>query len=117
WPRPRQAGHGRLTAKPPWPNEMVPRPLHSGQVVSLEPGLAPVPPQVAQASVIVSATGTLPPVAAVRNGTLTTTSACSGRDGASSLRRLPKIDEKMSPRPNEPTSPKSKLTSAVDCPP
>ena len=25
WPRPRHAGHGRLTANPPWPNVTVPR--------------------------------------------------------------------------------------------
>ncbi len=106
-PRPRQTGHGRLTAKPPCPNEMVPRPLHSSQVVIVAPGAAPLPPQVGQASVIESISGILPPTAAVRNGTSTVTSTCAGRDAASSPRRFPKIDEKMSPSPNDPMSPKS----------
>ena len=54
-------GHGRLTAKPPWPNEMVPRPLHSGQVDQVAPGAPPVPGRSGQVSVTASVTGTLPP--------------------------------------------------------
>ena len=78
-PRPRQAGHGRLTAKPPCPKEIVPRPLHSSQVVTLAPGAAPLPPQVEQASVTGKVTGTLPPIIATRNGTSTCASRFSAR--------------------------------------
>src|SRR5512135_879041 len=67
-PRPRQTGHGRFTAKPPCPKEMVPRPLHSGQVEIVAPGAAPLPPQVGQTSVIGMVIGILPPSAAMRNG-------------------------------------------------
>ena len=34
-------GHGRFTAKPPWPNEITPRPEHSGQTFTVAPGAAP----------------------------------------------------------------------------
>ena len=49
-PRPRHCGHGRLTENPPCPNEMVPRPPHSGQVEKVAPGAPPVPVQVGQIS-------------------------------------------------------------------
>jgi hypothetical protein len=81
--------------------------LHSSQVVIVAPGSAPVPPQVAQASFIVNVTGTLPPTAAVRNGTVTETSTGSVPSFSSVRRPFPKIDEKMSPSPNEPKSPRS----------
>jgi len=29
---PRQTGHGRFTANPPWPNEITPRPLHGAEI-------------------------------------------------------------------------------------
>ena len=86
-------------------NAMVPRPLHSGQVSSDAPGAAPLPLQVSHGSVTGSVTGTLPPSAATRNGTSTTASRVSPR--GSSRRPLPKIDEKMSPRPKLPRSPNS----------
>src|SRR6266850_4639302 len=44
-PRPRHWGHGRCTANPPCPNEIVPRPPHSGHVCILEPGAPPLPLQ------------------------------------------------------------------------
>src|SRR5207247_3481081 len=68
FPRPRHTGQGRVTAKPPWPNEIVPRPRHSGQVENVAPGAPPLPPQVGHTSGIRSVTGTLPPSAATRNG-------------------------------------------------
>src|SRR5436190_10650 len=43
-PLPRQTGHGRFTANPPCPNEITPRPRHSGQVDRLAPGAWPSPP-------------------------------------------------------------------------
>src|SRR3989449_6532032 len=45
-PRPRHTGQGRCTAKPPCPNEIVPRPLHSGHVEKRVPGAPPEPLQV-----------------------------------------------------------------------
>src|SRR6185437_9917517 len=42
-PRPRHIGHGRFTAKPPCPNDIVPRPLHSGHVFHVAPGAPPLP--------------------------------------------------------------------------
>ena len=60
-PRPRHCGQGRLTAKPPWPNEIVPRPSHSGQVDHVAPGAPPLPAQVGQASVTGMVTVILPP--------------------------------------------------------
>src|SRR2546428_392070 len=39
-PLPRHTGHGRLTAKPPCPKEIVPRPWHSGQTEMVAPGAA-----------------------------------------------------------------------------
>src|SRR2546430_2645850 len=59
-PLPRHTGHGRFTAKPPCPNEITPRPRHSGQVDSVAPGAAPLPLQVGHTSAIGSVTGTLP---------------------------------------------------------
>src|SRR5437879_230790 len=67
-PLPRHTGHGRLTAKPPCPKEIVPRPLHSGQTEMVAPGAAPSPPHVGHTAAIGSVTGTLPPSAATRNG-------------------------------------------------
>src|SRR6266704_1956702 len=67
-PFPRHTGQGRLTANPPWPNELVPRPLNSGQVEIVAPGAAPLPPQVGHTAGRVSVMGTLPPSAATRNG-------------------------------------------------
>src|SRR5215207_10319194 len=80
-PRPRHAGHGRLTAKPPWPNDTLPRPLHSGHGRLVAPGLPPVPWQVAHSSVTSSSNGIFPPWAATRNGTSSVASTvcpCSG---------------------------------------
>src|SRR5882762_10864131 len=76
-PFPRQTGHGRLTAKPPCPNETVPRPLHSGHVLTVAPFAAPLPPHVGQTSGIESVIGTVPPSAAVRNGIVTSVSVSS----------------------------------------
>ncbi len=76
-PRPRHWGQGRFTAKFPWPKEMVPRPLHSGQVDQVAPGAPPLPLQVGQVSVIGRVTGTFPPSIATRNGTSTTASRVS----------------------------------------
>src|SRR5213078_926201 len=76
-PLPRHTGHGRFTAKPPCPNEITPRPRHSGQVDSVAPGAAPLPLQVGHTSAIGSVTGTLPPRAATRNGIVTVVSISS----------------------------------------
>src|SRR5439155_5559461 len=70
FPFPRHIGHGRLTAKPPWPNETVPRPLHSGQVEMVAPGAAPLPLHVGHTAAIANVMGSLPPSAATRNGTV-----------------------------------------------
>src|SRR5437879_6865132 len=80
-PLPRHTGHGRLTAKPPCPKEIVPRPLHSGQTEMVAPGAAPSPPHVGHTSAIGSVTGTLPPSAATRNGieTVASTSSSASR--------------------------------------
>src|SRR6266487_801708 len=43
-PLPRHTGQGRFTANPPCPNDTVPRPLHSGQVLIVAPFAAPLPP-------------------------------------------------------------------------
>src|ERR1019366_3620000 len=68
-PFPRHIGHGLLTANPPWPNEIVPRPPHSGHACSLAPFAAPLPLQVGHSSFTSSSIGTFPPSVAVRNGT------------------------------------------------
>ena len=105
FPLPRHTGQGRLTAKLPWPKEIVPRPLHSGQVEIVAPGAAPRPLHVGHTSGSVSVIGILPPSAAVRNGIGTITSTVS----SSSSFRLPKMELKRSPRPpNEPRSERSK---------
>ena len=62
-------GHGRFTANPPCPNEMTPRPEHSGQTFTVAPGAAPLPWQVPHSSVTSSSIGIFPPDAATRNGT------------------------------------------------
>src|SRR5579863_10498351 len=49
-PLPRHIGHGLFTAKPPCPNEIVPRPPHSGQVRIFAPGAAPLPWHVTHSS-------------------------------------------------------------------
>src|SRR5256886_9984463 len=91
-PLPRHTGHGRLTAKPPCPKEIVPRPLHSGQTEMVAPGAAPSPPHVGHTSAIGSVTGTLPPSAATRNGIETVASTSSS---ASSI-RPPRSEEHTS---------------------
>jgi len=70
-PRPTHAGHGRLTANPPWPKETVPAPPHSSHFFHVVPGAPPDPPHVAHSSFMGTAIGTLPPLAATRNGTST----------------------------------------------
>ena len=57
-PLPRHAGHGRFTANPPWPNEIVPRPRHSEHVLTVAPGAAPDPPHPGHTSVMGTVTGT-----------------------------------------------------------
>src|SRR5439155_15871878 len=118
-PLPRHTGHGRLTAKPPCPKEIVPRPWHSGQTEIVAPGAAPSPPQVGHTSAIGSVTGTLPPSAATRKGTESVVSTSSS---ASSIRpppRFPKIEENRSPSPpNEPRSDRSNsMPESVGLPP
>src|SRR2546428_4283226 len=111
-PRPRHTGHGRCTAKPPWPNEMVPRPRHSEQVENVAPGAPPEPPHVGQTSGSVRVTGTLPPSAATRNGIEIAVSISSSSSSRAPVPRRPKIDENRSPNPpNEPRSERSKSTS------
>src|SRR5512135_2645308 len=106
FPLPRHTGHGRVTANPPCPNEIVPRPLHSGQVEILAPGAAPLPLQVGQISAIGRTMGILPPRAAMRNGMESTVSTASS---ASSLPpRLPKMELNRSPRP--PKDPRSEMS-------
>src|SRR5690606_17485642 len=113
-PRPRHMGHGRLTAKPPCPNEITPRPLHSGQVREMLPGAAPLPLQVAHSSVTSSSTGTLPPRAATRNGissVVSTDCPTSGaeRDRPPARPLPPNIDENMSLKPPIPPISKSSI--------
>src|SRR5438045_9314051 len=110
-PLPRHTGHGRLTAKPPCPNETVPRPLHSGQVLTVAPLAAPVPPQVGQTSGIANVIGTDPPRAATRNGIVTLVSTSSGSASRPAPRR-PKIEEKRSPSPPNSDMSKSPLPGA-----
>src|SRR2546426_1187458 len=111
-PRPRHTGHGRCTAKPPCPNEIVPRPLHSGHVENVVPGAPPEPLQVGQTWGSVSVTGTFPPSAATRNGIEIAVSISSSSSSGAPAPRRPKIDENRSPSPpNEPRSDRSKSTS------
>src|SRR6058998_793669 len=111
-PRPRQTGQGRCTAKPPCPNEIVPRPLHSGHVEKVVPGAPPEPLHVGQTSGSVSVTGTFPPSAATRNGTEIVVSISSSSSSGTPAPRRPKIDENRSPSPpNEPRSDRSKSAS------
>src|SRR3990172_12939658 len=49
FPLPRHTGHGRCTANPPCPNEIVPRPLHSVHVETVAPGAGAPPPPPAPA--------------------------------------------------------------------
>src|SRR5258706_11306704 len=77
-PLPRHTGQGRFTANPPCPNDTVPRPLHSGQVLIVAPFAAPLPPHVGQTSVIANVIGTAPPSAATRNGIVSSVSVSSG---------------------------------------
>src|SRR3989441_8019599 len=112
FPRPRHTGHGRCTAKPPCPNEIVPRPLHSGQVEKVVPGAPPEPLQVGQTSGSVSVTGTFPPSAATRNGIEIAVSISSSSSSGTPAPHRPKIDENRSPSPpNEPRSDRSKSRS------
>src|SRR5690242_10977554 len=104
-PRPRHTGHGRVTAKPPWPKEIVPRPRHSGQVENVAPGAPPDPWHVGHSSGNVSTTGTFPPSAATRKGIETIVSTSSSSCVGAPEPRRPKIDENRSPGPpNEPSS-------------
>src|SRR5690606_32779070 len=124
-PRPRHTGHGRVTAKPPWPNEMVPDPLHSGQVFGLLPGALPEPPHVAHESVTGTLMLTLPPRAAVSNGISTTYSTSCPRCGAlvrprvrcccCCCRRRSKNELNRSPSP--PRSPRSSNVKRSSCTP
>src|SRR5438309_11493785 len=120
-PPPRHTGDGRWPVKPPWPNEVVPGPPHSGQVENVAPGAPPEPPHVEQTSGSVSVTGTLPPSAATRNGIEIAVSISSSSSSRAPVPRRPKIDENRSPNPpNEPRSERSKSTSgpcAVPPPP
>src|SRR5215218_10270705 len=100
FPRPRHWGQGRLTAKLPCPNEIVPRPWHSGQVENVAPGAPPLPVHVGQVSVTGKVTGIFPPSIATRNGTSTTASRVSPSGSSPAGRRpRPNIEEKMSPSP------------------
>src|SRR5690242_11942458 len=111
-PRPRHTGHGRCTAKPPCPNEIVPLPLHSGHVENVVPGAPPEPLQVGHTSGSVSVTGTLPPSAATRNGIDIAVSISSSSSSGAPAPRRPKIDENRSPKPpNDPRSDRSKSAS------
>ena len=117
-PLPRHTGQGRVTAKLPWPNEIVPRPLHSGHVEIVAPGAAPLPPHVGQTSLTGSVTGTLPPKAATRNGIETAASTSSSASTSLSGPRRPKIEEKRSPSPpNDPRSERSKSALKPPAPP
>src|SRR2546429_311290 len=117
-PRPRHTGHGRVTANPPWPNEIVPRPLHSGHVEKVVPGAPPDPLQVGHTSGSVSVTGTRPPSAATRNGIETAVSISSSSSARGPPPRRPKIDENRSPSPpNEPRSERSNSTPPPPRPP
>src|SRR5918911_540448 len=106
-PRPRHIGHGRLTAKPPCPKEIIPRPLHSGQVLKVAPGAAPFPWHVGHSSFTSRLMGTFPPSAATRNGISTVVSTLCPRSGprARPPRPPPNIELKRSPRPPSPPSP------------
>src|SRR5687768_13924114 len=63
WPRPRHTGQGRVTANPPCPNEIVPRPEHSVHALNVAPGAAPLPLHVEHSSLTSSSMFTLPPSA------------------------------------------------------
>ena len=108
-PRPKQAGHGRFTAKPPWPKEIEPVPLHSLHFFASVPGDAPDPSQVAHSSVIGTSMEILPPLAAVRKEISTEYSILRPFAGpffvscAAALGRRSKMELKMSPRPPNPS--------------
>src|SRR5712691_12750265 len=115
-PLPRHIGQGRFTANPPWPNDTVPRPLHSGHVLIVAPGAAPLPPQVGHTSGIGRVIGTFPPSAATLNGIETVTSIASSASSSGALRR-PKMVEKRSPRPPKEPRSKSNPAPSVAVPP
>ncbi|OGT92915.1 MAG: hypothetical protein A2083_06620 [Gemmatimonadetes bacterium GWC2_71_9] len=73
--------------------------------VSCEPGAAPEPLHVGQASVTGTTTGTFPPRAATRNGMVTMVSTLSPLPRPVRLSPPPKIEENRSPIP--PNPPKS----------
>src|SRR5438093_1275746 len=116
-PFPRHIAHGRFTANPPWPNDTVPRPLHSGHVLIVAPGAAPLPPQVGQTSGIGRVIGIFPPSAATLNGIETVTSITSSASSSSRVPRRPKMDENRSPSPpKDPRSDRSKSNPAPPAP-
>src|SRR5215208_6774842 len=122
WPRPRHIGQGRVTANPPWPNEIVPLPLHSGQVRKVAPGAPPLPWHVGHSSVTSRSTGTLPPVTAVRNGISSVLSTLSPRSGPGAPPRPPRafppnIEPNRSPRPPRPPTSKSSKRKVPEEPP
>src|SRR5436190_10482101 len=102
-PLPRQTGQGRLTAKPPCPKETVPRPLHSGHVLTVAPFAAPDPPHVGQTSDMTRVIGTVPPNAATRNGIVTSVSTSSGSASRPAPPPAPpprpEMGEEKAPRP------------------
>src|SRR2546427_9148208 len=114
-PLPRPTGHGRLTAKPPCPKEIVPRPWHSGQTEMVAPGAAPSPPHVGHTAAIGSVTGTLPPSAATRNGMETVASTSSSACSIRPAPPLPKIEENKAPHP--PHQPPAHRTNPPPPPP
>src|SRR5579863_498559 len=120
-PRPRQTGHVRVTANPPWPSDTTPRPLHSGHVLNVAPGAPPFPWQVGHCSVTSSSIGTFPPRAAVRNGTSSVVSTDCPRSGPAArpaCAPFPNMELNRSPRPpSPPTSKSSKRKFPPVCPP
>src|SRR5262245_34057411 len=98
-PRPPQRGHGWVIEKKPWLSESMPLPWQRGQTVGDVPGLAPVPPQVAQAACFGTVTLTSAPSMAWWNDSWISVSKSRPRAGASPAPppRPTKL-EKMSPR-------------------
>src|SRR3954471_16425750 len=99
WPRPPHRGHGWLIEKKPWLSVSMPRPPHRGQTVGEAPGLAPLPPQVAQVACFGTVTETSTPSIACSNDKRTSVSRSRPRaDAWRGSPRRPKKVEKMSPR-------------------
>src|SRR5918999_2305569 len=106
WPRPAHLAHVWVMENSPCSTATTPLPEHSGQVRGWVPGLAPLPPQVVQGLAPETRSGTVVPVKASSNGTLTSASRSAPRRGAVRPPRPPRPPppNRSNRSPNPPTS-------------